>query len=155
MCTDPFITSLGRLFRWRNCSTRQLFHFLCFFDLHALTFTSSPKFLHPSSMEDSPGPRASPATKVPSACQRCRRQKLKVRYPSKPGTSDLSAHTWSVRHPTALYPLHPRRGPLSSRFGDPLATLPASARYARITNGPDTKYKCPETPCEFTPCHRF
>ncbi|PWY62232.1 hypothetical protein BO83DRAFT_326512 [Aspergillus eucalypticola CBS 122712] len=46
-------------------------------------------------MEDSPGLRASPATKVPSACQRCRRQKLKafnlhnVAAPGPPATDAL------------------------------------------------------------------
>ncbi|RAK85766.1 hypothetical protein BO79DRAFT_271977 [Aspergillus costaricaensis CBS 115574] len=46
-------------------------------------------------MEDNPSPRASPATKVPSACQRCRRQKLKafnlhnVAAPGPPATDAL------------------------------------------------------------------
>ncbi|PYH70157.1 transcription factor domain-containing protein [Aspergillus vadensis CBS 113365] len=54
-----------------------------------------PSILRPSIMEHSPYLRASPAAKVPSACQRCRRQKLKafslhnVAAPGPPATDAL------------------------------------------------------------------
>ncbi|PYH29145.1 transcription factor domain-containing protein [Aspergillus neoniger CBS 115656] len=104
-------------------------------------------------MEDNPSPKASPATKVPSACQRCRRQKLKcdIQRPctlcTRAGVRCLpgSATRWRPYR-------HPQDTPASPRVQTPNTSAPR--RHASSPHAIGSGQRPVETPTPGTPSHR-
>ncbi|GFN16508.1 transcription factor [Aspergillus tubingensis] len=104
-------------------------------------------------MEKTPSPRASPATKVPSACQRCRRQKLKcdIQRPctlcTRAGVRCLpgSATRWRPYR-------HPQDTPASPRVQTPNTSAPR--RHASSPHAIGSGQRPVETPTPGTPSHR-
>ncbi|GAQ35266.1 fungal specific transcription factor [Aspergillus niger] len=104
-------------------------------------------------MEDNPGPKASPATKVPSACQRCRRQKLKCDI-QRPCTLCIRAGVRCLPgSATRWRPYrHPQDTPASPRVQTPNTSAPR--RHASSPHAIGSGQRPVETPTPGTPSHR-